>query len=239
MAAPLMQILTFETAEDNGPNSHILLPSVTVQSDINEMYFEQLKTKVQCIRHSDFYVKMFLIAFINVLFNSLHERFSMHLMIPLPNFRSAQYATYVWKLRRLNNIRILTKKCLSLIKYVIILRLRCEALYNDQTIRQDATFEPRHDKTNKVTVRRAKTQISLGIRPVWSESSLYAQWVAKDPSFLHADSEDSDQTGWMTRLIWVFAGRRLILLVLSCRGSFGFDAFICGLLLWCIPNSFS
>ena len=31
-------------------------------------------------------------------------------------------------------------------------------------------------------------------------------WVAKDPSFLHADSKDSDQTGWMPRLIWVFAG---------------------------------
>ena len=36
----------------------------------------------------------------------------------------------------------------------------------------------------------AKTQISLGIRPVWSESSLCTQWVAKDPSFLHLDSED-------------------------------------------------
>ena len=36
-------------------------------------------------------------------------------------------------------------------------------------------FEPRHDKTNKVSVRQAKTQISLAIRPVWSESSLYAQ----------------------------------------------------------------
>ena len=47
----------------------------------------------------------------------------------------------------------------------------------------------------------------LSIRPVWSESSLCAQWVAKDPSFLHADSEDSDQTGQMPRLIWVFAGR--------------------------------
>ena len=30
------------------------------------------------------------------------------------------------------------------------------------------------------------------IRPVWSESSQCAQWVAKDPGFLHADSEDSD-----------------------------------------------
>ena len=27
-------------------------------------------------------------------------------------------------------------------------------------------YEPPHDKTNKMTVRPAKTQISLGIRPV-------------------------------------------------------------------------
>ena len=70
-----------------------------------------------------------------------------------------------------------------------------------------------------MSVRPAKTQISLGIRPVWSESSLCAQSVAKDLSFLHADSEDSDQTGRMPRLIWVFAGRTAIWLVLSCRGS--------------------
>ena len=35
-------------------------------------------------------------------------------------------------------------------------------------------LEPPRDKTNKVTVRPAKTQISLGIRPVWTESSLCA-----------------------------------------------------------------
>ena len=45
-------------------------------------------------------------------------------------------------------------------------------------------------KPTKWHVRSAKTQISLGIRPAWSESSLCAQWVAKDASFLHADSED-------------------------------------------------
>ena len=52
-----------------------------------------------------------------------------------------------------------------------------------------------------------RRQISLGLRPVWSESSLCNQLVVKAPSFLHADSEDSDQTGRMPRLIWVFAGR--------------------------------
>ena len=45
-------------------------------------------------------------------------------------------------------------------------------------------------KPTKWHVRPLKTQISLGIHPVWSESSLCAQWVAKDPSFLHVDSED-------------------------------------------------
>ena len=63
-------------------------------------------------------------------------------------------------------------------------------LYNKT--KEKSQFEPPHDKTNKMNVRPAKTQISLGIRLVWSESSLCAEWVAKDPSFLHADSEDSD-----------------------------------------------
>ena len=50
-------------------------------------------------------------------------------------------------------------------------------------------------KPNKVTVCPAMTQIILGIRPVCSESSLCSQWVAKDPSFLHADSEDWSDWG--------------------------------------------
>ena len=43
-----------------------------------------------------------------------------------------------------------------------------------------------------MSVRPAKTQISLGIRPVSSESSMCAHWVAKYSSFLHEDSKDSD-----------------------------------------------
>ena len=59
-----------------------------------------------------------------------------------------------------------------------------------------------HDKTNKMTVHPAKTQISLSICPVWSASLLCAQWVAKYPRFLHVDSEDSDQTGQILVLSW-------------------------------------
>ena len=61
--------------------------------------------------------------------------------------------------------------------------------------------------TTWLCAQRRLSQITLGIRPVWSESSLCAQWVAKDPSFLHADSEDSDHTGRTPKLIRVFAGR--------------------------------
>ena len=39
---------------------------------------------------------------------------------------------------------------------------------------RDSWCEPRHVKTNKMAVRPAKTQISLGICPIWSESSLFA-----------------------------------------------------------------
>ena len=80
-------------------------------------------------------------------------------------------------------------------------------------------IEPPHDKINKMTVRPAKTQISLGIRPVWSESSLSAWRKLGSLATYWAHSKDSDQTGQMPRLIWVFAGRTVILLVLSWGGS--------------------
>ena len=62
--------------------------------------------------------------------------------------------------------------------------------------------EPPHDKT-----------INVAVRPVWSKSSLSAwrTFGALDTHWAH--SEDSDQIGWMPRLIWVFAGCTLILLV--------------------------
>ena len=43
--------------------------------------------------------------------------------------------------------------------------------------------EPRHDKTNKMSVRPAKTQISLGIRPVWSVFAVRMKkaWVLSYP----------------------------------------------------------
>ena len=50
-----------------------------------------------------------------------------------------------------------------------------------------------------------KTQISLRIRAVWSESSLYAWWKFASLAIQNAPSEYADQTARMRRLIWVFA----------------------------------
>ena len=62
--------------------------------------------------------------------------------------------------------------------------------------------------------------------PVWSESSL-STWRKLGSLATHwAHSEDSDQTGRMPRLIWVFTGRTFILLVLSWSGSNLFDCVI-------------
>ena len=109
-------------------------------------------------------------------------------------------------------------KCYNILQNVITFCVKCRMIYK---------FEPPHDKTNKMTMRPAKTQISLGIRPVWSESSLSARRKLGSLAIHWAHSEDFDQTGWMSRLFWVFAGRMVILLVLSWGGSFDINAKWC------------
>ena len=75
-------------------------------------------------------------------------------------------------------------------------------------------------KPTEWSVRPAKTQTSLGIRPAWSESSLSALRKPGSSATHWAQSEGSDQTGRMPRLIWVFAGHTCHSVVLSCCGPF-------------------
>ena len=65
------------------------------------------------------------------------------------------------------------------------------------------------------------------LRSAWasaqSDQSSLSAWRKLESLAIHwAHCEDSDQTGRMPRLMWVFAGRTVILLVLSCRGSNAF-----------------
>ena len=110
------------------------------------------------------------------------------------------------------SLGIYQMQCHSNIKVIWAINLKCFALIIycklSMAIPRTISNEPQHDKTNKVSVRPEKTQISLGIRPVWSESSLSA-WRKLGSLATHwTHSEDSDQTG-----------RTVTLLVLSCRGS--------------------
>ena len=61
-------------------------------------------------------------------------------------------------------------------------------------------------KPTKWPVPPAKTQISLDIRPISSESSLSAWRKAGSLDTHKTHSEDSDQPERMSRLIWVFDG---------------------------------
>ena len=85
---------------------------------------------------------------------------------------------------------------------------RCHRQWNQSTT-----------KSTKWYVRTAKTQISLVIRPVWSESLLSA-WRRFESLATHkAHGRDSDHASRIRRLMWVFAGRKGNLVVMSCSSS--------------------
>ena len=72
-------------------------------------------------------------------------------------------------------------------------------------------FEPPHDKTNEMA----------RLRSAWaSAQSDKSLCCTLHPSFLHVDTEDSDQTRRMPRLIWVIAGHTCNMVILSWDGSF-------------------
>ena len=85
-------------------------------------------------------------------------------------------------------------------------------------------------KPTKWYVRPAKTQISLGIRPIWSEFSLSAWRTIGSLATHWAHSEDSDQIERMSRLTWVFGGRTcyfvgFVLRWLECKLRVGYLAY--------------
>ena len=115
---------------------------------------------------------------------------------------------------------ITTVAAFLLLLFPVLLPLHVQPFYHLSEIVVNIIWAASWQKTTKWHVRPANTQISLGIRSVWSESSLSA-WRKLGSLATHwAHSEDSDQTRRMPRLIWVFTGRTVILLVLSWGGSF-------------------
>ena len=74
-------------------------------------------------------------------------------------------------------------------------------------------------KPTKWPLRPAKTQISLGIRLVWSKSSQCAQWVAEDPMFFMRTAKTLIRLGGCPGWFVSSLSAMVILLVLSCGGS--------------------
>ena len=90
----------------------------------------------------------------------------------------------------------------------------------DTNHRKEVHLSRSMTKPTKWHVRPSKTQFSLGIGPVWSESSLSAWRKLGSLATNWAHSKDCNQTGPIPRLIWVFTGAQIILLVLSWGDSF-------------------
>ena len=88
-------------------------------------------------------------------------------------------------------------------------------------------YEPAHDKTNKMTCAPVKTQISLGIRPVWSESllstwrnigSLTTYWVQSEHWSDWADAQVDLSLCWVHMSFYWFchAAAHIYLKINSC-----------------------
>ena len=77
-------------------------------------------------------------------------------------------------------------------------------------------------KPTKWSLLPAKTQISLDIHPVWSQSSMCAQWVGKDPSFFHADVQADLSLRWAHMLFCWF-----------CHEAAHISQYLLFFFLWC------
>ena len=88
---------------------------------------------------------------------------------------------------------------------------RCMQLLQQLFLCVSSSFCCWHKMSHLVTKPTKWLCAQRRLRSAWAsvqsdQSSLCGKWVAKDPSFLHVDSDDSDQTGRMPKLIWVFTG---------------------------------
>ena len=110
-------------------------------------------------------------------------------------------------------------ECIQYVKPVLVICKFEEDPIKTEGAILSTIFEPPRGKTNKMTVRPAKTPISLGIRPVRSESSLCAQWVAKDPCFFMRTAKALIRLGGCLGWSESSLGAHAILLILSWCGS--------------------
>ena len=89
-------------------------------------------------------------------------------------------------------------------------RIEKKPKHESYTRKMVLSCKPQHDKTNNMACAPSEDSDQLCIRPASSESSMCAQWVAREPRFLRVDSEDSDLSS---------LGALIFSLVLSSAGS--------------------
>ena len=69
-------------------------------------------------------------------------------------------------------------------------------------------FEPRHEKTNVLHMRKTKTQISFAVTAKLSSAFLYATRTVQSPHFLHPKFQASSHLLELYSLVCVGPGRK-------------------------------
>ena len=114
------------------------------------------------------------------------------------------------------------------------LSLCCSHMWSVSFSCELAHFYLNRDMTKATKWLCAQQRLRSAWASAQSDQSSLSAWRDLGPLATHwAHSENSDQSGWMPRLIRVFAGSSLILLVLSWGGSF-FSIFLRS---FCWPTS--
>ena len=123
-----------------------------------------------------------------------------------------------------SNFRVITTNFLGVQifrKFTVILKL---SRVTEFLICTSQPFEPPHDKTNKMACASSEDSAWASAQ---SDQSLLSTWRKLGSLATHwVHGEDFDQTGWVHRLIWDFAGCINILLVLSWGSSFSYMPYL-------------
>ena len=117
------------------------------------------------------------------------------------------------QMRRLLMSRLIRIFTVCLVDYFLFQKLLYEWTMNQTRSLSEFTWCPKlpdftlleYELVPIWHLRPLKTQTSLSIRSVWSDSLVGALWVPRVPTFPQAENEDSVQAVQMRRLIWKFA----------------------------------
>ena len=110
------------------------------------------------------------------------------------------YAVFLWLYAGLCNCTVVSYHCLFISSFFGTSGRLCFSWASSFTL------EPPNNKTYNKTCVTSKDSDQPVHPPITERFSFVPVWISRRLQKAHAISKDFDQTAWMRRLIWVFAG---------------------------------